>query len=215
LTIRSWFITLEGIEGSGKSTQAAVLADALRMRGNQVMVTREPGGTHTGELIRAIFLDSSVSLEGTAELLLILADRAQHVREKLRPALAAGQIVISDRYADSTMAYQGYGRGLDLKLVGNLNRLASDELTPDLTVVLDCSAEIGLARTKARAKLTTPRRDRFEAEPLEFHRRVCEGFRAIAREEPSRVVLVDSNAEPPKVSAAILSLVEKRLFGQP
>jgi dTMP kinase len=215
LTTRGRFITLEGVEGSGKSTQAVFLAEALRLHGNQVIVTREPGGTHTGELIRAIFLDRNVSLEGTAELLLILADRAQHVREKLRPALAAGQIVISDRYADSTMAYQGYGRGLDLKLVSDLNRLASDGLTPDLTVVLDCPAELGLARTRARAKLTIPVRDRFETEPLEFHRRVCEGFRAIAREAPARVVLVDSSAEAREVAAAVIRLVFGRLGGQP
>ena len=210
---RGWFITLEGIEGSGKTTQAAILADALRLRGNQVMVTREPGGTHAGEFIRAIFLDSSISLEVTAELLLVLADRAQHVREKLRPALDAGQIVISDRYSDSTIAYQGYGRGLDLKLVHDLNRLASDGITPDLTIVLDCPPEIGLERSKARAEGAIRARDRFEGEQIEFHRRVRDGFRAIARDEPSRVVLLDSAQETSDVSAAILHLVLERFFG--
>jgi dTMP kinase len=209
-----WFITLEGIEGSGKTTQAAILADALRSRGNQVMVTREPGGTHAGEFIRAIFLDSSISLEATAELLLVLADRAQHVREKLRPALEAGQIVISDRYSDSTTAYQGYGRGFDLKLVGKLNRLASDGITPDLTIVLDCAPETGLARTKARAKGAARAPDRFEGEQLEFHRRVRDGFRVIARDEPSRVVLLDSTREPGDVSADILYVVLARLGRQ-
>jgi dTMP kinase len=211
---RGWFITLEGIEGSGKTTQAAILAGALRSRGNQVMVTREPGGTRAGELIRAIFLDSSVSLEVTAELLLVLADRAQHVREKLRPALQAGQIVISDRYSDSTIAYQGYGRGFDLKLVRDLNRLASDGITPDLTIILDCAPETGLDRSKARAGDAVHTRDRFEREQIEFHRRVCDGFHAIARDEPSRVSLIDSNRETGDVSAAILRLVLDRFFGR-
>jgi dTMP kinase len=212
---RGRFVTLEGIEGSGKTTQAAILADALRSCGNQVLVTREPGGTRAGEFIRAIFLDSSIALAETAELLLILADRAQHVREKLRPSLETGQIVISDRYSDSTIAYQGYGRGLDLKLVSNLNRVASDSVTPDLTIVLDCSPETGLARTKARAEGTARIRDRFEAEQLEFHSRVRDGFRLIARDEPSRVVLLDSSREPGDVSADILRLVLDRFFGQP
>ena len=211
---RGWFITLEGIEGSGKTTQAAILADALRLRGNQVMVTREPGGTHAGEFIRAIFLDSSISLEVTAELLLVLADRAQHVRERLQPALEAGQIVISDRYSDSTIAYQGYGRGLDLNRVRELNRLACDGITPDLTIVLDCAPETGLARTRARAESAARPRDRFEAEQIEFHRRVCEGFRVIASGEPSRVVLLDSSQQPDDVSADILRVVLERSFGR-
>jgi dTMP kinase len=209
---RGRFITLEGIEGSGKTTQAASLAGALRARGNQVMVTREPGGTRAGEFIRAIFLDSSIALELTAELLLVLADRAQHVRETLRPALQADQIVISDRYSDSTTAYQGYGRGLDLNLVSNLNELASDGVAPDLTFVLDCPPEVGLSRTKMRAGSAARLTDRFEAEQLEFHRRVCDGFRAIAHGEPSRVVLLDSTREPSEVGADILRIVLERFF---
>ncbi len=208
------FITLEGIEGSGKTTQAAILADALRASGYQVMVTREPGGTHAGELIRVIFLDNAVSLHVAAELLLVLADRAQHVHEKLRPALAAGQIVISDRYSDSTVAYQGYGRGFDLKLLGELNRLASDGINPELTIVLDCSAETGLARTRVRAAGAARHPDRFESEQLEFHRRVREGFRAIARDEPARVVLLDSTQELADVSAEILRVVLAKLGRQ-
>ena len=206
-----WFITLEGIEGSGKTTQAATLADALRLHGHQVMVTHEPGGTRAGELIRSIFLDSSISLEVTAELLLVLADRAQHVCEKLRPALRAGQIVISDRYSDSTTAYQGYGRGFDLKLVGELNRLASDGIIPDLTIVLDCAPETGLARTRTRAGNAVRASDRFEGEQIEFHRRVRDGFRVIARNEHSRVVLLDSNRQLGDVSADILRVVLAKL----
>jgi dTMP kinase len=208
------FVTLEGIEGSGKSTQVAILAAALRSRGSQVMVTREPGGTRAGEFIRAIFLDSSISLEDTAELLLVLADRAQHVRETLRPALETGQIVISDRYSDSTIAYQGYGRGLDLKLVRELNRLASNGITPDLTIVLDCPPETGLARTKLRADSAARAPDRFEGEKLEFHRRIRDGFRAVAGDEPSRVVLLDSTQKTDIVSAHILHLVLERSAGR-
>jgi len=211
---RGWFITLEGIEGSGKSTQVAILAAALRSCGGPVTVTHEPGGTHAGELIRAIFLDSSVALENTAELLLVLADRAQHVREKVRPALETGQIVISDRYSDSTIAYQGYGRGLDLKLVRELNQLASDGITPDLTIVLDCPPETGLARTKLRAHSGARFPDRFEGQQLEFHRRVRDGFRVIASDEPSRVVLLDSTQETNIVSANILHIVQERSVGR-
>src|SRR5271169_3707079 len=170
------FITLEGVEGSGKTTQAAILGDALRKTGRRVTVTHEPGGTRAGETIRAIFLDPAVSLDVAAELLLVLADRAQHVREKLRPVIARGEIVISDRYSDSTAAYQGYGRGFDLKLLGELNHLASDRMKPDLTIVLDCAVEVGLERTRERALGDVRGPDRFEGEQLEFHRKVREGF---------------------------------------
>jgi len=207
------FITLEGVEGSGKTTQARILADALRSRGYRAGVTREPGGTRAGEAIRAIFLDAAVALAPVAELLLVLADRAQHVREKLRPAMAAGEIVITDRYCDSTFAYQGFGRGFDLKLVRDLNHLASDAMKPDLTFVLDCPVELGLARIKARrSAAATP--DRFESEQLAFHRRVREGFLTVAREEPDRVRLIDSTRAAEEVSATILEAVLK-LTGKP
>src|ERR1700735_5114156 len=129
------FITLEGVEGSGKTTQAAILGDALRKTGRRVTVTHEPGGTRAGETIRAIFLDPAVSLDVAAELLLVLADRAQHVREKLRPLLDSGEIVISDRYSDSTTAYQGYARGVDLKVLDELNRLPSGNDAPRVIVL--------------------------------------------------------------------------------
>jgi dTMP kinase len=207
------FITLEGVEGSGKTTQAAILADALRAQGYRASVTHEPGGTRAGEAIRAIFLDAAVALTPAAELLLVLADRAQHVRETLRPAVAAGTIVISDRYCDSTFAYQGYGRGFDLKVLRDLNQLASDAMKPDLTFVLDCPVELGLARTRARQK--APRApDRFEGEHLAFHRRVREGFLAAAREEPDRVKLLDSTRAVSEISAEILAAVIQ-LAGRP
>jgi dTMP kinase len=202
------FITLEGVEGSGKTTQAAILGDALRQSGRRVTVTHEPGGTRAGEAIRAIFLDPAVSLDTSAELLLVLADRAQHVREKLRPALSAGEIVISDRYSDSTTAYQGYGRGFDLKLLGELNRLASDGVTPDLTIVLDLPVETGLSRTIARARGTARGSDRFEGERVEFHRKVRDGFLAIAKDEPSRVIVIDADRPLDAVTAEIRRAVD-------
>jgi dTMP kinase len=207
---RGLFITLEGIEGSGKTTQAAILADKLKLLGYDPATTREPGGTRAGKLIRTIFLDAAVALEPAAELLLVLADRAQHVREKLQPALAAGAIVISDRYSDSTVAYQGYGRGFDMRLLEELNRLATAATPPDLTLVLDCPVELGLARTRARQS-SGAAPDRFEGEQLEFHQRVREGFLAIARAEPARVRVIDASLPAEGVSAAILSAVTARL----
>ena len=203
-----FFITLEGVEGSGKTTQTALVAEALRAAGHRVTVTREPGGTRAGEAIRAIFLDPAVSLHAAAELLLVLADRAQHVREKLKPALAAGEIVLSDRYSDSTVAYQGYGRGLDLKLLDELNRLATDGTHPDLTIVLDLAVETGLERTRARVRGDVRGPDRFEGEQVEFHRRVREGFLAIARADPVRVTVVNAAAPIAEVTATIVPLIE-------
>ncbi len=143
----------------------------------------------------------------------MLADRAQHVREKLRPALEAEEIVISDRYSDSTVAYQGYGRGLDLKLVAELNRLATDDIRPALTVVLDCPPEVGLMRTRARARGNVRGYDRFEGEELEFHRRVREGFLAIASAEPGRVIVIDSTREKAAVTSDIMAVVGRLLGG--
>lgn len=202
---RGLFITLEGVEGSGKTTQAAILAEALRKEGRAVVVTHEPGGTRAGQAIRKIFLDPEISLDVASELLLVLADRAQHVREMIGPRVEAGEIVISDRYCDSTVAYQGYGRGFDLPLLRQLNQLATGDVIPDLTIVLDCPAEVGLARTRERVKGQAHRFDRFESEMVEFHRKVRDGFLAIAKTEPDRVRIVDSENSPEAVAAAILS----------
>lgn len=201
------FITLEGVEGSGKTTQAAILGDTLRREGRRITVTHEPGGTRAGEAIRSIFLDPAVSLDVAAELLLVLADRAQHVREKLRPAIAAGEIVISDRYSDSTTAYQGYGRGFDLKLLGDLNRLASDSVKPDLTLVLDVQIETGLERTRARVKGATRGPDRFEGQAMDFHSRVRQGFLEIAHAEPDRVKVIDATRPLEVVQSEIFNAV--------
>ena len=203
------FITLEGIEGSGKTSHAAMLADRLRAQGRAVLLTHEPGGTRAGEAIRAIFLDPAVSLQVAAELLLVLADRAQHVTETLAPALARGEIVISDRYFDSTTAYQGYGRGFDLKLLGELNRLAASGVAPDLTILLDCPVETGLARTRLRTNTGNRGPDRFEGADFDFHRRVREGFLALAQSELRRVRLVNSERPQEEVVADITRLVDE------
>jgi len=203
------FITLEGVEGSGKTSHAAMLAERLRAQGRGVLLTHEPGGTRAGEAIRAIFLDPAVSLQVAAELLLVLADRAQHVAETLKPALARGEIVISDRYADSTTAYQGYGRGFDLKLLGELNRLAANNLAPDLTILLDCSVETGLARTRLRTNAGERGPDRFEGADLDFHRRVRNGFLTLARSDTARVRIVNSERSSQEVFADITRLVDE------
>lgn len=208
---RGLFITLEGVEGSGKTTQARAVAAALQANGHAVELTREPGGTSVGRALRAILLDPANSIEPVTELLLMLADRAQHVREQIKPALAAGTIVISDRYSDSTSAYQGHGRGFDLKLLGDLNRLAADALDPDLTFVLDCPVEVGLARTRARQAADSTIPDRFENEQLEFHQRVRSGFLAIARDNPHRVTAIDATLSPDTVRSTILDAVRVRM----
>jgi len=207
---RGFFITLEGVEGSGKTTQARRLADALSERGYPVLLTREPGATALGGALRGLLLDSQLRLEPAAELLLMLADRAQHVREQLQPALAASQIVVSDRYSDSTTAYQGYGRGFDLKLLSELNRLAAADTIPDFTVVLDCAIELGLARTRKR-QTNAGAADRFESERSEFHQRVRDGFLAIARAESGRVTVLDSSRPLEQVAAEILHLTIQRI----
>jgi dTMP kinase len=194
------FITLEGIDGSGKSTQARLLTGWLRHAGHSVCPTREPGGTEAGEPIRELLLSPHRSITPEAELLLYLADRALHVESIIRPALARADVVVCERYCDSTLAYQGYGRGLDLELLGRLNTLATGGLSPDLTIVLDI--------TPAHARLDAKRRDRLESEGLEFAARVADGFRELARGEPDRTKLVNGSAEVEAVHEEIVALVE-------
>ena len=204
----SRFITFEGIEGSGKSSHARTLAVALRARGYEVVETREPGGTAAGTAIRALLLgEEATPLTPLAELFLYCADRTQHVAETIRPALGAGRVVVCDRFSDSTIAYQGYGRGLDLEVVRDLDARARQGLEPWLTVLLDCPADVGLTRAKARAGVA----DRFERETLAFHERIRAGFMALAAQSPGRVIVIDSTSEPDAASARILATVLNRL----
>ena len=182
-------ITFEGIEGSGKSTHVRLLGDHLRALGWDPLVTHEPGGTPLGEPIRRLLLDvASAPVAPLAELLLYCADRAQHVEQVIRPALEAGRPVVCDRFSDSTLAYQGYGRGLDLGVVRDLDGHARAGLIPALTFVFDCPASEGLARARRRTSAV----DRIEAAPLAFHERVRQGFLTLAAQTPGRYCVIDS-----------------------
>jgi len=205
----SLFITLEGVEGSGKSTQAKRLASWLESEvGADVLLTREPGGTAVTQQIRELLADPQAILDSRAELLLFLADRAQHVATVIRPALARGTIVVCDRYIDSTIAYQAYGRGHDLALLETLNAWASTELMPDLTLWIDCDVKMGLERA---VKRTGGPGDRFENEPLDYHYAVARGFREQHDKFPNRFVRIDGNGSVDEVFAAVKTAVAKRL----
>jgi dTMP kinase len=204
-----FFVTIEGIEGSGKSTQARRLTEFLRARTHrEVVATREPGGTDVTQRIRSLLADPSAALDPRAELFLFLADRSHHVATVIGPALARGAIVVSDRYSDSTLAYQGYARGHDLELLRDLNAWASYGATPDLTLWIDCDVELGLARANKRAGGPG---DRFEAEPLRFHEKVRRGFAEIAAAEPQRVVRIDGALDLDAVLSAMKAAVLARL----
>lgn len=210
----AYFITLEGIEGCGKSTQAELLSRELHAEtGCQVVATREPGGCPIADKIRAILLDAdNRALVPLAELLLYAAARAQHVAEVIRPALAEGKIVLCDRYTDATTAYQGYGRALDLPLIENLAQLATGGLTPDLTILLDCPEEVGLKRAMARINASSgAREERFEQESLRFHHAVREGYLKIAAAHPDRFIVVDGTLGISEAAAAIRSAVLSRI----
>lgn len=207
-------ITFEGIEGSGKSTQIRLLESYLRDQGKEVVVTREPGGCRIADDIRRILLDpSNHRLCATAELLLYAAARAQHVNEVLRPALARGAVVLCDRYIDATVAYQGYGRGLDQQLITQLNAVASDNLIPDLTLIFDLPVEIGLSRALSRNAATTANEGRFEAESLIFHSRIRDGYLQLTK-EAGRFRVIDANGTPDTVAARVRSAVAN-LIGSP
>lgn len=202
------FITFEGIEGSGKSTQLRRLAEHLRAAGHSVVETREPGGTPAGAAIRSLLLgDPAVALSPLAELLLYCADRAQHVAERVRPALASGAIVLCDRFSDSTIAYQGFGRGLDVAMVTDLDARARDGLWPTLTFLLDCPVAEGLRRAAARAG----KGDRFEQAPAEFHENIRRGFRQLAAAEPDRFVVLDALGPIEQTTARVVTETLRRL----
>ena len=192
------FITLEGGEGTGKSTQILLLAKRLETAGLTVRVLREPGGTVVGEAVRRILLDPDhAELCVSAEILLYEASRAQLVEQVMRPALAAGEVILCDRFCDSTTAYQGYARGFDLGRIAELNRAATSGLTPDRTLVLDIDPAVGIARATAMSA------DRLESEDLAFHHRVRDGFLAIAAAEPARVRVLDASGTAEQVARRI------------
>ena len=197
---RGKFITFEGGEGCGKSTQVRRLAEALKREGVDAVLTREPGGTWLAEEIRHLIKDQTTDAPcDRSELLLFLAARAQLVKNVIRPALEAGKWVVSDRFSDSTLAYQGYGRGLPLEILRMANDFACEGLKPDLTLLLEVSPEVAQQRMRKREAATNTTADRLELAGDEFHARLCGGFAELAKAEPERIVTIDANGTPDEV----------------
>ena len=207
--MKGTFITFEGIEGSGKSTQIVLLANYLKSLGVKIVLTREPGGTLIGDQIRKILLDpANKALDSPAELLLYAASRAQHLSEVILPALAAGTIVLCDRFSDATLAYQGYGRGLDRNMIRELDRIVTAGMRPDLTVLLDIDAAAGLARARGRNNSRGLEREaRFENEEIAFHERVRRGYLTLAKQEPDRIRVVNASPAPDRIEMEIRKIV--------
>lgn len=204
---RGRFISIEGGEGAGKSTQVGLLVAALDRTGIRARATREPGGSLGAEAIRRLLLEGEGERwDAIGEALLLVAARRDHVTRVVAPVLAQGVWVVSDRFADSTMAYQGYGRGVALEVLAALHRFALGEFAPDLTVILDLPVEIGLARAAARSPA-----DRFERLDRDFHQKLRQGFRQIADENPTRCLLIDASGDPHTVHRAVAAAVEQRL----
>ncbi len=211
--MRGTFITFEGIEGSGKSTQITLLAKHLTAQGKSVTLTREPGGTPIGDQVRKILLDpANTALDPRAELLLYAACRAQHLAELIAPELRAGKIVLCDRFSDATLAYQGYGRGIDGELIRSLDRIVTGGMRPDLTILLDIDAATGLSRARGRNRLGgLDAEARFENEHLTFHERIRRGYLELAKQEPFRFRIVDATLSPEDIQNTIRHLVDEML----
>ncbi len=206
----SLFITFEGIEGSGKTTQVDLLKKALQKKGYSVLITREPGGTVIGDQIRDVLLKrQNKKLVPLAELLLYEASRAQHVQEKIQPALKKGKIVLSDRYSDATTVYQGVARALSTKLTNQLNRIATQNIKPHLTLVLDCPVHMGLKRVHQR--VSSSQLDRIEQEKISFHQKVRQGYLRLAKKEPHRVKVIDAEGPAAQIHKEILKQVLKKI----
>jgi len=204
------FISFEGIEGSGKTTQIQRVCDHLRQKGHDVIVTREPGGSNIGRQIRSILLDSkNKGLNPLSELLLYMADRAQHLDEIVKPGLSSGKVVLCDRYYDATVAYQGYARGLDIDLITQLHGLAFADYKPELTFLLDLPPETGLGRAWRQIEngQRTGTETRFEEEALSFHGRVRDGYLALARREHRRFKIIDASGPQERVEKEILAVL--------
>jgi dTMP kinase len=205
------FITLEGIEGAGKSTQLKNIVAFLKAGGYECVTTREPGGTAIGAQIRGILLDpANAGLDAHAELLLYVADRIQHIKTVIAPALAQGRVVLCDRYFDATLVYQGYARGLDQSLIRELHRLVCRDLMPDLTLLFDLDPGTGLARAWQRINGGghVAAESRFEQEQLTFHQKVRDGYLALARSEPLRYRIIDAGREPQRVADSVTAVLK-------
>ena len=213
--MRGVFITFEGSEGSGKSTQIGLLANYLTARGRTITLTREPGGTAIGDQVRKILLDpANKALDPKAELLLYAAGRAQHLEELIRPELEEGKVVLCDRFSDATLAYQGYGRGLDLEMIRTLDRIVTGGMRPDLTILLDIDAAVGLARARGRNSSRGLNAEaRFENEDIAFHARVRQGYLSLAKQEPGRYRVVDASLTPDEIQNSIRKIVNDILPG--
>ncbi|MCK4911690.1 MAG: dTMP kinase [Thermodesulfovibrionales bacterium] len=204
---KGMFISFEGGEGAGKSTHVRMAAEALEAEGHEVIMTAEPGGTPISQCIRGVLLDTAhQAMEPVTELLLYAAARRQHLQELILPALEEGKVVITDRFSDSTAAYQGTGRGLDMRLIEELDRIVTGGIKPELTVLLDMDVELGLERNRGAGK-----QDRLEMEQVEFHKRVREGFLAIAKAEPERVKLVDASGSKQEVQTLVMEAMREAL----
>jgi len=208
---RGFFITLEGIDGAGKTVQLQRLVRRLRRLGFRVRGTREPGGTAAGEKVRVILMSEKEYLSPLAELGLFYAARAQHLEEVIRPALERGEVVVSDRFNDCSFVYQGYGRGLGIRRVRLLDKAICGETQPDLTLVLDLDPRVALGRALGRDSRSKSGISRFEAAGLEFQTRVRAGYRALARREPHRVRLIEADRPVNQVEDEIGAVVEERL----
>ncbi|HMG73399.1 MAG TPA: dTMP kinase [Pyrinomonadaceae bacterium] len=206
------FITFEGIDGCGKSTQLRLLASELRVRGLDIAVTREPGGTTLGQRLRAALLDVQEQVDPLAELLVFAADRAHHVRTLLLPALETNQIVLSDRYADATVAYQGGGRGFEPKLIRDIVQLATDGLMPDLTLLFDLSVAESAVRTRRR--VASKNTDRLDSEDVEFHTRVRNAYLEIAKAAPERFRVIDARGAVQQTHQMVMDIVMPFLKGR-
>ncbi|MGI8493921.1 MAG: dTMP kinase [Pyrinomonadaceae bacterium] len=213
--MRGIFITFEGIDGSGKSTQLQMLAGDLRSAGFDVVTTMEPGGTPLGREIRKAFLETEEAVDPLAELLLFAADRAQHVRFLIKPNLEAGKIIISDRYADATFAYQGAGRGFSKDLVKQVIKLASDDLKPDLTLFFDLSVELALERTKLRHNENSESKNRMDDEKKDFYQRVREAYLELVRLEPQRFAVIDASLSIEEIHRKVSETINKLLAERP
>lgn len=199
------FITFEGIDGSGKSTQLALCAEALQTDGHGVVVTRNPGGTPFGLELREILLHSKQTVFPVSELLLFIADRAQHMDEVVFPALAAGKIVLCDRHIDSTLAYQGYGRGISIETIRELNQIAIQGKKPDLTLLFDAEPDVLARRVTQRGQA-----DRLEGEKAEFHRKVREGFLDLAGQEPERIRVLNALESQESLHRQVMGLLKEK-----